>query len=108
MAEQGSRTKADALTAMENQWRILQEPEAKGMDAGDALKASEAFRKEMRERGLKGFKKGGKVAKTGKAKVHKGEYVIKKAAADKLGPKKLSSLNQANRDKKLLQKTRFR
>ena len=55
-----------------------------------------------------GFKKGGKVKQTGKAKVHKGEYVIKKAAADKLGPKKLASLNQANRDKKILQKTRFR
>lgn len=41
-----------------------------------------------------GYKKGGKVKKTGAAKVHKGEFVIKKAAAKKIGPKKLQAMNR--------------
>jgi hypothetical protein len=41
-----------------------------------------------------GYAKGGKVKKTGTAKVHKGEQVIKKAAAQKYGAKKLGAVNR--------------
>jgi hypothetical protein len=41
-----------------------------------------------------GYAKGGKVKKTGPAKVHKGEQVIKKSAAQKYGVKKLGAVNR--------------
>ena len=44
------------------------------------------------------YKKGGKVRRTGKAKVHKGEYVVKKSAAQKQGTKKLAALNRGKAD----------
>jgi hypothetical protein len=81
-------------------------------DYGSSSRISTALRQELDKKGLKGFKKGGKVKATGKAKVHKGEYVLKKEAAQKIGPKKLASMNRAPQhraaaDKKLLMKTRM-
>lgn len=95
---------------MDEETRLIQKPKT----SMDEFKADWVANMQKRIQGGgggssgEGFKKGGRVKKTGPAKVHKGEYVIKKAAADKIGPKKLSSLNQASRDKKLLQNTRFR
>ena len=53
---------------------------------------------ELRKRKEKwGFKKGGKVKKTGSAKVHKGEFVVKKSAAAKPGMSDfLSKLNSSS------------
>jgi hypothetical protein len=43
---------------------------------------------------LGGYKRGGKVKKTGAAKVHKGEHVIKKKSAAKYGPAKMAAVNK--------------
>jgi hypothetical protein len=59
-------------------------------------------------RALRGYKKGGKVKATGKAKVHKGEYVLKKSAADRIGSRSLNRMNRGQSDKRLLQRTPFR
>jgi hypothetical protein len=61
----------------------------------DDLDITRKLRQELVDKGIKGFKKGGKVTKTGKAKVHKGEFVVKAAAAKKAGPAKLAKLNRA-------------
>ena len=41
-----------------------------------------------------GFRKGGPVKATGKAKVHKGEVVVRKAAARKYGARKMAAVNK--------------
>lgn len=60
----------------------------------NAKNVTEDLRDELRSKGLKGFKKGGKV-KTKKGLVHKGEFVVKKAAAQKVGTKALNKINRA-------------
>lgn len=97
MAEKGSREPASAWSAYaENVPEIFKEtPRGSSRNAKQMMDVTGALRKELEDKGLKGFKRGGKVKKTGKAKVHKGEYVIKAAAAKKAGPKKLASINRA-------------
>lgn len=56
---------------------------------------SEDLRRELSAKGLKGFKKGGKVNKTGPAKLHKGERVLTASQAKKLSPAKLARLKKA-------------
>ncbi len=41
-----------------------------------------------------GYRKGGMVKKTGPAKVHKGEEVVKKSSATKYGPAKMAAVNK--------------
>lgn len=41
-----------------------------------------------------GMRKGGKVRATGPVKVHKGEFVVRKAAAQKHGPAKMAAVNK--------------
>ena len=41
-----------------------------------------------------GYRKGGAVKKTGPAKVHKGEEVVKKSSAQKYGPAKMAAVNK--------------
>jgi hypothetical protein len=69
--EKGSRTPADDYTAGLNLMEI-----ARGFPSGKQMDINAALREELRQKGLKGFKKGGKVKKTGLAKVHKGERVL--------------------------------
>jgi hypothetical protein len=47
------------------------------------LEITRRLREELAAKGLKGFKKGGKVKKTGLAKVHKGERVLTAKQAQK-------------------------
>jgi hypothetical protein len=54
-----------------------------------------------------GMARGGKVKKTGKTKIHKGEYVLKKSAAERMGTKRLNRMNRAGSDKRMLQRTPF-
>lgn len=100
MAERGSRTPADERTASSNVGDIIYDEASEGRKPPNAFKAldvTDALRRELAAKGLKGFKRGGKVKKTGVYKLHAGEKVVtaKKAA-------------QESRDKKLLQKTRYR
>jgi hypothetical protein len=48
-----------------------------------AVKITGDLRKELESKGLKGFKRGGKVKKTGVYKLHKGEKVVTAKAAAK-------------------------
>lgn len=91
MAESGSRVPAGDWSAADNARRILRENKE---PIASPSRVTKELREELKTKGLKGFAKGGKVKKTGKAKVHKGEYVIKKTAAQKLGPKKLAAMNR--------------
>lgn len=56
---------------------------------------SRSLREELRAKGLKGFKKGGKVNKTGPAKLHKGERVLTASQAKKVTPARLARLKKA-------------
>ena len=92
----GRRSASDA-TASENLLRILKERgdyPPPGKDIDEAAGASFRLRRELRQKGLKGFKKGGPVKKTQKAVVHKGEYVVKPSGVKKIGA---STLRRANR-----------
>jgi hypothetical protein len=85
--------------------RILREEDTpSGVSYPGAITTSKALRDEAEAKGLKGFKKGGKVKATGKAKVHKGEYVLKKSAARRIGTRKL---NRMNSDRGILERTPF-
>ncbi len=77
MAEPGSRTPADNFTAQENQARLVRE----GLGDVKGLNAAANFREELKAKGLKGFKKGGKVKETGVYKLHKGEKVLTRRQA---------------------------
>jgi hypothetical protein len=94
MAESGSRRPASSTTASSNIWKLGREMGLTGSQMRDALSLTDKMRQELDEKGLKGFRKGGKVKKTGPAKVHKGEYVVKAAAAKRAGSKKLAQLNR--------------
>lgn len=50
--------------------------------------------REIQKRAVPAMAKGGKVKATGPAKVHKGEHVIRKAAAQKYGPSKMTAVNK--------------
>ncbi|HSR75960.1 MAG TPA: hypothetical protein VLN57_05180 [Xanthobacteraceae bacterium] len=47
-----------------------------GGNLAEALRVTKDLRQELREKGLKGFKRGGTVKTTGVAQVHKGERVL--------------------------------
>jgi hypothetical protein len=87
MAERGSRTPASGPSAAFNVETIFKENPGlfeslagSGLDAHDI---SKALRGELEAKGLKGFRRGGKVKKTGVAKVHKGERVLTAKQAKK-------------------------
>ncbi len=98
MAERGSRMPADESTATANAIRILNE--GKPGTIGGAIDATRALRQELEKKGLKGFKRGGKVKKTGVAKVHKGERVLTAKQAKKPAVKKVIARRAAPRRKK--------
>jgi len=82
MAETGSRKPATDMSAAINMGMLRRE----GLTIGrKESEVADKIRKELKEKGLKGFKKGGKVKKAGVYKLHKGEKVItaKQAAASK-------------------------
>jgi hypothetical protein len=87
MAEPGSRRPAGDQTAAENVGRIVEE-EFGGDRFIQSLRRSNQLRQELGAKGLKGFKKGGKVKRTGVYKLHKGEKVQTAAAAKKAAAKK--------------------
>jgi hypothetical protein len=74
MAEQGSREPASDTSATRNVGRI--KGETPDLVPGMPTTITRALRKELGEKGLKGFKRGGKVRRTGPAKLHKGERVL--------------------------------
>src|SRR5215469_960729 len=82
--ERGGRKPASARSAAEN-LDILQE---EGRVPFSAYSTTAKLRQELEDEGLKGFKRGGKVKKTGVAKVHKGERVLTKKQAAKPAVKK--------------------
>ena len=87
MAEKGSRTPADSITAMHNLSTIMEEDESiplygrSRIPFSRAMGASSRMRKALDEAGLKGFRRGGKVRSTGVYKLHKGELVVPKGKA---------------------------
>jgi hypothetical protein len=85
MAERDSRTPASNKTAGSNAYRIAAEmPTWKDpVTLGDADSITDKLRKELGEKGIKGFKRGGKVKKTGVYKLHKGEKVKTRSQAKK-------------------------
>jgi hypothetical protein len=80
-AENGSRTKADDWTAYENAKQILDETPPNELAPSKAFAVTKELRRELQQKGLNGFKKGGPVKKTGPAMLHKGEYVVPAKAA---------------------------
>jgi hypothetical protein len=59
-----------------------------GINPWSGLDITAKLRAELADKGLKGFKRGGKVKKTGVAKVHKGERVLTAKQAKKPAVKK--------------------
>lgn len=102
MPEQGSRKPASTHTASDN-LSIIDKELGKPLTLNQLMR-SDSLRNELEAKGLKGFKKGGKVKKTGPAKLHKGEFVVKAPAAKKAGPSKLKALNQSQRDVAMLKR----
>ncbi len=80
------RTPASSITALKNALAIAREDGSKG--SANAQNVTRALRQELADKGLKGFKRGGKVKKTGVAKVHKGERVLTAKQAKKPAVKK--------------------
>jgi hypothetical protein len=83
MAERDSRTPANSWTARLNAQQIRA-----GMPPGfpsqaESEKITDDLRKELSDKGIKGFKRGGKVKKTGVYKLHKGEKVKTRSQAKK-------------------------
>ena len=77
MAESGSRDPASTSSKYRNIDKIIGE---RGPNQTrkfeDAARISDLLQEELKSKGLKGFKKGGKVKKTGPYKLHKGEVVV--------------------------------
>lgn len=92
MAEAGSRRPASEASAKENIARIAGEDKIPV-----STKSYFDLKRDLEKAGLKGFKKGGKVKKTGVYKLHAGEKVVP-----------ANRVKQEARDKKILQKTRYR
>lgn len=80
MAEPGGRRPASEATAEENLRRIAGE---QGQISGADKFISKVLREELLRKGFKGFKRGGKVKKSGVAKVHRGERVLTAKQAKK-------------------------
>jgi hypothetical protein len=91
VAEPGSRKPASARTAAEN--LDVFESEGSPPKMQDYMTTAR-LRQELERKGLKGFKRGGKVKKTGIAKVHKGERVLTAKQAKKAAPAKKNKVRQ--------------
>ena len=77
MADSDNSRAASVSTRRVNAVKVAREPETPTqVGAGDAVAISEELAAELRSRGIKGFKKGGTVRRTGIYKLHKGEQVI--------------------------------
>lgn len=78
MASDPNRQPATAASSGSNIIRIVKEGrrEDRNYSVGESLKITERLRKELRDKGLKGFKRGGPVKRTGIYKLHRGERVI--------------------------------
>ena len=76
MAESGSRTPASTVTAKQNALKIAREPGPTSVGSASAQDTTTDLRRELKSKGLQGFKKGGNVKKTGVYKLHKGEKVL--------------------------------
>jgi hypothetical protein len=83
VAESGSRTPASVVTAKQNALKIAREPGPTSVGSSSAQSTTTDLRRELSDKGLPGFKKGGKVKKTGVYKLHKGEKVLTASAAKK-------------------------
>jgi len=81
MAEKGSRTPASNLTALQNILDIEKEGGTTGALASKDI--TQDLRRELLQKGLKGFNRGGTVPKTGIYKLHKDEEVIPAGQAKK-------------------------
>ena len=103
MAEEGSRTPASRRSSLENVSKIGAQDlgEGRAFPLTRAMDVSAALRDELEKKGLKGFKKGGKVKKTGPAMLHKGERVVPAKTVKKAEARRKSS------DLALLKRTPF-
>jgi hypothetical protein len=79
---------ASSRTAIANIAQLMREGSLSNLKTGADV--TRALRSELAAKGLKGFKRGGKVKKTGVAKLHKGERVLTAKQA-KAMPKKATS-----------------
>jgi hypothetical protein len=93
MAEPGSRRSASIGTAYENLLKLQRERGEKESDPFEGSPASitRKLRDELSDKGLKGFKRGGKVKKTGVYKLHKGEKVVTAKTTRAMASRKPSS-----------------
>src|SRR5262249_37832252 len=97
MPEKGSRRAASYDTAQENLGDMYLR-ETKDMPrVGEAMSITDKLRAELKAKGLKGFKRGGKVKKTGVYKLHKGEKVLTRTQAEKKGLQKKVALSASKR-----------
>lgn len=78
MADPDQREPASDSSAMRNLARIGGERWDYGprIKPGDAFDLSRRLREELRDKGIQGFKRGGRVHRTGIYKLHRGERVI--------------------------------
>lgn len=79
MAEEGYDSPASDRTATSNLFHIRNQMRESGRDIPsiDAMRGrSEELRRELRAKGIQGFKRGGRVHRTGIYKLHRGERVI--------------------------------
>ena len=72
---------ADSGTALVNASRLTREMRKEGMrpsrfNFSDAMRITNRLRDELGRAGIKGFKRGGRVHRTGIYKLHRGERVI--------------------------------
>lgn len=75
----------------QNLWKLGRET---GKNPTELLGPSQKLRQELEEKGLKGFKRGGRVKKTGPAKLHKGERVLTAKTAKKVTPAKIRAVTR--------------
>lgn len=79
MPEPGARTPASSYTASLNAMEIARDPEVRGAFAlplSRSARITNELRDELESRGLRGFRRGGRVKRTGVYKLHAGERVI--------------------------------
>ena len=74
MAEPDARDPASAISAMRNT-RIIAGESGRRATVDDYATTSR-LRRELREKGIQGFRRGGRVHRTGIYKLHRGERVI--------------------------------
>jgi hypothetical protein len=103
MAESGSKRAAGLSTAYENLLKLQRERGEKESDPFEGAPAdiTRRLRDELSSKGLKGFRRGGRVKKTGVYKLHKGEKVItaKRIAAKKPTVRKITAKSKPSKRK---------